>query len=215
MKPSKIAALLVAGWVLLSIAAVAAAQTPSYSLSGKVVNSDNSDSISGASLHFQNTMTSFEQYATTDNGGHYSVTLDEGNYDVTVTADGFEDQSESIYIGSDQNRGFQLTPNSGSGDGTGSDSGNPFGNIDTSMLNQVVFIILMLVIIFFICLITITIALVAMFVRLGKVRKELGEINKNLDDLRKPAVPQQSVYQQQQYYPQPPQSQVQQQPPTQ
>jgi len=216
MKHSKVAAVLVVAFVLLSIAAAATGQTTEYTLTGQVVNNDNDNPIYDAKLTFHNQMTSETTYEYTDASGHYEAHLTAGAYDVTVEAEDFDFSDQQISIYSDQNHEFRLDPISsngdGSGDGTDTGSDSPFGNFDTSALESLIFIVLALIIVFFICLITITIALVAMFVRLGKVRKELGEINKNLDVLKRPAqplYPQQSVqppiYQQpQQGYQQPP-----------
>jgi hypothetical protein len=219
MRFGKSLTLALAVWMALSLAGAALSQVPDHNLSGEVLDNDTNDGISGASLRFENTMTSDVQYASTDWSGHYSITLEGGPYEVTVSAGGYEDDSQSLYLSGDQTYEFRLseTYSGGDGSGDGNDGGfDPLAEMDQFM--WVIYLVVAILITTFVCIVITAVATTATFVRLGKVKKGLKEIDEKIDDLEQRdwqrSAPQQGfqqqppmqqhVYQQQPGYQQPP-----------
>ena len=230
MRFSKLLTLALAVWMACALAGAAFSQVPDYNLSGEVLDNDTNDGISGASLRFENTMTSNVEYASTDGSGHYDIMLEGGPYDVTVTAGGYDSDSQNFYLGGDQTYEFRLSETSSGGDGDGSGDGDDEGFDPLAEKDQVMWVIYLVaavLIITFVCIVITAIATTATFVRLGKVKKELKAVSETLDEMEErqaqqstaPAPYQQPsmqhhMYQQQPGYQQPPQ-QGQQQPPQQ
>jgi len=156
-------------------------ESPSYTLSGRVRDSDSGDGIDGARLEFVLQGSEPIQMETwTDGSGSYNIDLNEGNYRVRVEADDFETFEDFVNINNIQTKDFELDSKDGGG---GSEDFNlsKILHIDEDKIHG--FVITAAIIagavfsILPLTLIITIIVLIIIFIRLGKIRKELRARN--------------------------------------
>lgn len=75
-------------------------EEPSVTVSGKVVNAQTGDELEDVTLTYYSNGSGYEPVSTsTNSGGEYSVMLNNGQYDVEVSKDGYVTASYELYLG--------------------------------------------------------------------------------------------------------------------
>lgn len=203
---------------LLSISCVISAQD--FRVDGNVFDSDTRNPIDGAYIRVETTDDNFVCDANTDSSGYYELWLDEGNYNIFVSASDYQDQEYfDVHIDGDHMEDvYLISEGSGGGDSNGDSSGGDFRSDGDSsdgdgeegedvelpeefkdlgeqaqMLATVCMAFFFLLII---CLILITVFSIANFVRLGKIKKGLDKSSAK-QKRQQPQAPPQPQYQSQ------------------
>ncbi len=90
-----------------------------YQISGYIFEKDTSKMISGASVTFDGIDVMYHNITTTDSSGKYSIVVKEGNYNISISASGYEDMSSTNnYFSNDINgKNFELVKQGGSSGG--------------------------------------------------------------------------------------------------
>lgn len=150
-------------------------QTPyaQYTIDGYVYKEGTTNGISGASLDFTNQSSMQHFTVNSDPSGHYSIMLEEGDYQVKVTASGYNEKVQTFYLSSDQNQDVYLTEQGGNNNNNGDGQGFPDLENLTQGLEWLIawagFVCFGLPIMIMIIMIFV----IAIFVRLGRIRKSI------------------------------------------
>jgi hypothetical protein len=154
-------------------------------------------------------------YAYTDGTAYFEFEAPDGNYELDITADGYETENEPItvsgsdvdvdifldlidpYSGSGGVSGYTDGGDNGNGDGDGNESDgdfDPFGELGVDIEGYMT-LCLSMIILLIVCFLLMTIGILAILVRLGKIKKGIIKLNDGQEQMA--ARVQQPVVQQQ------------------
>ncbi len=169
-----------------------ARQYVSFQVSGNVYKSGSSSGVGGAHLSFNPQVGGSPADTNADGSGHYSISLQQGTYNVKITANNYKERNENIVVNSNMSsQNYYLDSDSGNG-GDGGGDGNPFGNMSSLPFDMSM---LMGFSMFFclgtpIELLILCILAICVFVRLGKTNKMLKDLSNQPVQQQAPAAPQ-------------------------
>ena len=180
------------------------------SINGYVRDQNNYQPIYGARIIIEDTTDPMNRYEIyTDSNGYYSEMISEGNYKVTISANGYDDEvNDGVYLSDGDYQDIYLSPSydgydgdgydgfdegddgydgGGDGRGDGEEDGNGSDpNIDDFIPmglqeNGAMYIgvCLIFVIVLFVSFIIMACSSLGIFVRLGKIKKDIKKLREN------------------------------------